>query len=38
MMNYKTYKIPLQNNVQNKNKVHYLKNVLYASNSFVSVV
>lgn len=28
----------LQNNVQNKNKVHSLKNVLYASNSVVSMV
>ncbi|MGY3782905.1 hypothetical protein ACWOBA_04650 [Gemella taiwanensis] len=26
------------NNVQNKNKVHFLKNVLYASNSVVSIV
>ena len=26
------------NNVQNKNKVHSLKNVLYASNSVVSMV
>ena len=38
MMNYKTYKMSLQNNVQNKNKVHFLKNVLYASNSVVSMV
>ena len=38
MMNYKTYKMSLQNNVQNKNKVHFLKNVLYASNSVVSNV
>ena len=38
IMEYKTYKIPLQNNVQNKNKVHSLKNVLYASNSVVSIV
>lgn len=38
MMNYKIYKTPLQNNVQNKNKVHFLKNVLYASNSVVSMV
>ena len=37
-MYYKTYKIPIQNNVQNKNKVHSLKNVLYASNSVVSIV
>ena len=37
-MNNKTYKIPLQNNVQNKNKVHFLNNVLYASNSVVSIV
>ena len=28
----------LQNNVQNENKVHFLKNVLYASNSVVSMV
>ena len=26
------------NNVQNKNKVHFLKNVLYTSNSVVSMV
>ena len=26
------------NNVQNKNKVHFLKDVLYASNSVVSMV
>ena len=38
MMNYKTYKITLQNNVQNKNKVHFLNNVLYVSNSIVSMV
>ena len=38
IMEYKTYKITLQNNVQNKNKVHFLKNVLYASNSVVSMV
>ena len=28
----------LQNNVQNKNKVHFLNNVLYASNSVISMV
>ena len=28
----------IQNNVQNKNKVHSLKNVLYASNLVVSIV
>ena len=38
IMRYKTYKIPLQNNVQKKNKVHFLNNVLYASNSIVSMV
>ena len=38
MMDYKIYKTPLQNNVQNKNKVHFFKNVLYASNSVVSIV
>ena len=38
IMEYKTYKISLQNNVQNKNKVHFLKNVLYATNSVVSMV
>lgn len=37
-MNYKIYKIPLQNNIQNENKVHFLKNVLYASVSVVSMV
>ncbi|VPP11208.1 Uncharacterised protein [Streptococcus pneumoniae] len=37
-MYYKTHKILLQNNVQNKNKVHFSKNVLYASNSVVSMV
>lgn len=37
-MNYKTYKTPLQNNVQNKNKIHFLKNVLYASNLVISMV
>ena len=26
------------NYVQNKNKVHFLKNVLYASNSVISMV
>ena len=34
-MNYKIYKIPLQNNIQNENEVHFLTNVLYASNSIV---
>ena len=29
---------PSTKNVQNKNKVHFLKNVLYASNSVVSMV
>lgn len=38
IMEYKTYKITLQNNVQNKNKVHFIKNVLYVSNSVVSMV
>lgn len=38
IMDYKTNKILLQNNVQNKNKVHSLKNVLYASISVVSIV
>ena len=28
----------LQNNVQNKNKVHFIKSVLYASNSVVSII
>ncbi len=30
-MDSKTYKITLENNVQNKNKVHFSINVLYAS-------
>jgi len=38
MMHYKTYKITLENNVQNKNKVHFLNSVLYPSNSVVSMV
>ena len=38
IMHYKTYKTLLQNNVQNKNKVHFIKNVLYASNSVISMV
>ena len=37
-MDYKTYKIALRNNAQNKNKVHFLNNVLYVSNSVISMV
>ena len=34
----KMYNIHPQNNVQNKNKVHFLNSVLYASHSVVSMV